>query len=140
MKQFLPILAFGFIALTSCGGGTETTAATPESAPAAAPTETPAAPKEDPAMASLRAFLVDVEGTYGWETQDDDISLDLFPDGRLHIQGPDGEATMWQGAWWFEGDKLGMDRVDLGKKIIATAQQDGENLLLDGVVYTRYRP
>jgi hypothetical protein len=139
MKKLLPFLILGGILLGGCKSGTEESTQTtpPAEQPAAA---APATPTEEPAKASLRAFLTDIDGTYGWETKDDDISLDFFPDGRLHIQGPDGEATMWQGSWWFEGDKLGMDRVDLGKKVYVTAKQDGDNLLLDGVVYTRYRP
>lgn len=44
----------------------------------------------------IKLFLISTENTYGWETKSNDISLDFFKDGRLHIQGPDGESTMFQ--------------------------------------------
>ena len=88
----------------------------------------------------LKKFLYDTEGHYGWETTTDDISLDFLEDGRLHIQGPDGEATMWEGNWTLEGDQLTMERADLGTTQTVTVKIDGDNLVLGDVEYTRYNP
>jgi hypothetical protein len=88
----------------------------------------------------IKQFLISTENTYGWETQSNDISLDFFPDGRLHIQGPDGESTMWEGKWNLKGDKIIMVRPDLEKTISVTAKISGENLVLDNIIYNRYKP
>lgn len=88
----------------------------------------------------IRDFLMSAPGTFGWETKADKISFDFFPDGRLHIQGPDGEATMWTGRWKLSGDKLTLDRADLGKSETFTVRIDGKKLMLDSKAYTRYVP
>jgi hypothetical protein len=98
---------------------------------------------EPPAFddSTLRAFLLSEPGTYGWQTASDKITLDFFPDGRLHIQGPDGEATMWEGKWKVEAHTLIMDRPDLGGKRTVTMVLDNDgSLLLGDKKYTRYRP
>lgn len=125
-------LAVSLVAMVaSCGQP----AATDETAAAGAPVENATPPADD----RLKTFLYDTEGTYGWQTTADNISLDFIPDGRLHIQGPDGEATLWEGTWSLQGDQLTMDRKDLGKTETVTAKQDGEKLVLGERVYTRYR-
>ena len=88
----------------------------------------------------IKAFLYDKEGTYGWETKSDSISYDFFTDGRLHIQGPDGEATMWTGKWMLSGNQLTMESKDLKKKETLPVKIEGENLILGDKVYTRYAP
>lgn len=88
----------------------------------------------------IREFMMSKPGTFGWETKAENISLDFFPDGRMHIQGPDGEATMWGGKWRLSGDQLTMERTDLGKTVVATARIDGKNLVIGDRVYTRYVP
>ena len=100
----------------------------------------PAAPPPAavPDEAALRTFLHDVPGAYGWETSTDPLSYDFFPDGRLHIQGPDGEATMWQGTWTLSGDQLTLVNSDEGTQRTVKAEMDGESLRLDGVSYKRY--
>jgi len=85
----------------------------------------------------LRTFLHSTAGTYGWETASEDVSLDFFEDGRLHIQGPDGEATMWEGTWSLEGNKLTMSRTDLKTMIRVDAKIEGDQLILDGIPYVR---
>lgn len=117
--------------MASCGQGNGTAETTGNSTP----TETGNKPGEEP----LKTFLYDTEGTYGWETTADNISLDFLQDGRLHIQGPDGEATLWEGTWSLKGDQLTMDRKDLGKTETVTAKQDGDKLVLGEKVYTRYK-
>lgn len=87
----------------------------------------------------LRTFLHSVKNTYGWQTGSDEIMLDFFEDGRLAIQGADGEAAMWEGTWDLMGDQLTMKRPDLNKTITVTAEKNGNKLILDGVEYTRYR-
>lgn len=87
----------------------------------------------------LKLFLFSREGTYGWETKSNNIAFDFFKDGRLHIQGPDGEATMWQGSWKLEQDQLILDRVDLNRSVTYKMAILGDTLLLDTTVYTRIR-
>jgi hypothetical protein len=87
----------------------------------------------------LRSFLISTEGTYGWETKTDKISLDFFEDGRLHIQGPDGEATMWEGNWKLKGDRLSMVRPDLKSTETESVSRDGDKLMIGAVEYTRYK-
>jgi hypothetical protein len=90
--------------------------------------------------ADIKAFLVSKEGTFGWQTASDPILLDFFKDGRMPIQGPDGEASMWEGKWSLTGDKLTMERTDLGKTETVTVKIEGENLILCYKTYTRYSP
>ncbi|MEQ1862531.1 MAG: hypothetical protein ABMA13_21640 [Chthoniobacteraceae bacterium] len=92
---------------------------------------------DDPA---LRRFLLSTKGTYGWSPVQGTISYDFFPDGRLHIEGPDGEATMWQGKWKLTGDKLTITNSDRKTTTTVTVKIDGADLLLDGKRYKRYRP
>jgi hypothetical protein len=89
---------------------------------------------------ALRKFLHSVEGTYGWSPVKGTISYDFFPDGRLHIQGPDGEATMWEGTWKLKGDQLTITNSDKKTTKTVTAKIDGKDLLLDDQRYKRYRP
>ncbi|MBP7281213.1 MAG: hypothetical protein KBA66_06545 [Leptospiraceae bacterium] len=96
--------------------------------------------KKGASEADIKAFLVSKEGTYGWNTTADQIGLDFFQDGRLHIQGPDGEATMWEGKWSVTGDKLTMERTDLSKTETVPVKIDGEKLILGDKTYTRYAP
>jgi hypothetical protein len=132
---------------------TTTTAVAPETKPAPEPSPEPKpAVVDTPATAvaanpvspeqekKIRDFLMSKPGTFGWETKAEKISLDFFPDGRMHIQGPDGEATMWGGKWKLNGDQLTMERTDLGKTVVATAKIDGKNLVLGDRTYTRYVP
>lgn len=90
----------------------------------------------------LKKFLVSTKGTYGWEPVKeggDGLSYDFFPDGRLHIQGKDGEATMWEGKWSVSGDKVTMSNTTKKTKKTVTAKVDGKELVLDGVKYRRYK-
>lgn len=89
---------------------------------------------------ALRRFLLSTKGTYGWNPVKGTISYDFFPDGRLHIQGPDGEATMWQGKWKLSGDQLTITNSDQNTTKTVAAKIDGADLLLDGKRYKRYRP
>jgi hypothetical protein len=87
----------------------------------------------------LKLFLYSIEGTYGWATKSNNITFDFFTDGRLHIQGPDGEATMWQGSWKLKQDQLTLDRVDLNRLVTYKMAILSDTLLLDTTVYTRIR-
>ena len=115
-----------------------TTAPLPEASEKPADTIAPAA--DTAGEKRIRDFLMSTAGTFGWETKADEISFDFFPDGRLHIQGPDGEATMWAGRWKLLGDKLTLDRADLGRTETHTVRIDGKKLMLDSKAYTRYVP
>jgi hypothetical protein len=97
--------------------------------------------KAAPAV-DLKSFLVSTKGTYGWEpvqASGDGLSYDFFPDGRLHIQGKDGEASMWEGKWSVSGDKVTMTNSTKKTKKTVTAKVEGKELLLDGVRYRRYK-
>lgn len=86
----------------------------------------------------LKKFLYSTKGTYGWQPVKGTIMYDFFKDGRLSVQGPDGEATMWEGKWSLKGDQL---TISYNKKTsTVTATIDGNDLLLDGQRYHRYKP
>jgi hypothetical protein len=94
-----------------------------------------------PEPAGLRAFLLSEPGTYGWQTSADSIMLDFLADGRLHIQGPDGEASMWEGRWRLQEDgRLTLFRADLGREQTLPVAREGERLRLGDRLYDRYRP
>lgn len=122
--------------------GPQTKPATPPPGPAK-----PAAPSAPPAAAAGPAltakFLHSTPGTYGWSTDApnlQELNYDFFPNGNLHIQGPDGEATMWEGKWSLQGDKLTLTNKTLKKTKTVKAVIAGQDLLLDGVRYRRYKP
>jgi hypothetical protein len=96
--------------------------------------------QNNPIEKKIRSFIVSKPNTYGWETKENDISLDFIKDGRIQIQGPDGESTMWEGKWSLKDDKLTMKRPDLEKTITVTVKIDGEFLVLDNLIYNRYKP
>ncbi|NJL12199.1 MAG: hypothetical protein HC913_03800 [Microscillaceae bacterium] len=87
--------------------------------------------------AEYRAFLISPEGTYGWRSPSDDKSLDFFKDGRLFIQGPDGEAPTWESSWALEGEQLTIKFADIELEQTYTVRIKGENLKLDELVYSR---
>jgi len=94
-----------------------------------------------PEPAGLRAFLLSEPGTYGWQTPADSIMLDFLADGRLHIQGPDGEASMWEGRWELKEDgRLTLFRADLGREQTLPVAREGERLRIGDRLYDRYRP
>ena len=68
------------------------------------------------------------------------LSYDFFPDGRLHIQGSEGEASMWEGKWELKGDQLTLINTTSKTKKTVSASISGNELLLDGKAYRRYRP
>jgi hypothetical protein len=92
-----------------------------------------AEPKTD-----LKKFLYSTQGTYGWQPVKGTIMYDFFKDGRLAVQGPDGEATMWEGKWSLKDNQLTISYDQ--KTVTVTAAIDGNDLLLDGKRYRRYKP
>ncbi|MFZ4484453.1 MAG: hypothetical protein ACOYOL_10790 [Chthoniobacterales bacterium] len=88
----------------------------------------------------VRTFLLSAPNTYGWFPVEGNISYDFFPDGRLHVQGPDGEATMWEGTWKLAGDQVTLKIPALKSNETLTVEKDGDELLLDGKRYKRYAP
>jgi hypothetical protein len=108
-------------------------------------TSEPEAKKEEPKVseADLKNFLFSKENTFGWQTKSDNLGLDFFKDGRLAVQGPEGESTMWEGKWSLAGDQLTMECKDCGSmkaQQTVTVKIDGENLILGDKTYTRYAP
>lgn len=89
--------------------------------------------------AELRTFLTSLEGTYGWETAGGELSYDFWPSGKVHIQGKDGEATMWQGDWTLADGTITVTEPSL-PTVVFRARKQGDNLILNDVVWTRYRP
>lgn len=106
----------------------------------------PAATKQEAAAptVALKKFLSSVAGTRGWEIVKriggDWMNYDFLPDGRLAMEGSDGEETMWEGRWWLEGNMLTMTNSERKTKTTVTAIADGKELLLDGVRYRRHKP
>lgn len=88
----------------------------------------------------LRSFLHSTPGTYGWSPVEGGISYDFFPEGRLHAQGSDGEASMWEGTWSLDGNELTMKIPALESNSTVTVEVSDGDLLLDGVRYRRYSP
>jgi hypothetical protein len=86
-----------------------------------------------------KKFLHSTKGTYGWTPVKGNISYDFFPDGRVHIQGPDGEATMWEGKWSLKGDQLTITNTTKKETKTYKATVEGEDLLLDGKRYQRQK-
>jgi len=88
----------------------------------------------------LRQFLYSAPNTYGWQPVEGNISYDFFKDGRLHVQGPDGEATMWQGTWKLKGNQVTLKVPELKTNKTFTVTIDGDDLLLDDLRYHRNVP
>ncbi|GAB4395224.1 MAG: hypothetical protein OHK0053_01140 [Microscillaceae bacterium] len=140
------------LSLASCGGGdknevtkndpkTEETTEDSENEEAVESSEQEQDSDAEPSASEeeYQAFLMSLEGTFGWRTPTDDKLLNFFEDGRLSIQGPDGEATMWEGSWTLKGDQLSIkcDEIELDQTY--TVRIEGENLKLDNLVYSRIR-
>ena len=85
----------------------------------------------------IRQFLHSAPNTYGWQPVEGDITYDFFTDGRLHVQGPDGEATMWEGSWKLKGNLVTLKIPALKTNKTFTVTIDGDELLLDAVRYRR---
>jgi hypothetical protein len=96
--------------------------------------------QNNPIEQKIKSFILSRHNTYGWETKSDDIHLDFLKDGRLHVQGPDGEATMWEGKWSLKGDKITMYRPDLEKTITVKVRIEGDILYLNEIKYIRIKP
>lgn len=131
-------------AIVGCGEKQENADATKQYSSQVAE-QTTASQEESPQASeeALRSFLHSKEGTYGWLTTADDLGLDFFKDGRMHVQGPDGEATMWTGQWSLQGNQLTMESENCGKmppKQTFPIRIEGESLRIGDKVYTRYMP
>jgi len=99
----------------------------------------------------LELFLTgDEEQGYrnAWKTDSKDFELDMpimygfMTDGRLHVQGPDGEATMWSGKWYINADGLNIqyeyvspigEVKDINFTVVAKTTD--QYLILDNSVY-----
>jgi len=88
----------------------------------------------------LRQFLYSTPNTYGWQPVKGDVTYDFFKDGRLHVQGPDGEATMWAGTWKLNGNQVTLKIPDLKTNKTFKVTIDSGDLLLDGHRYRRCAP
>ncbi len=162
MKKTFVIFTLGLSAfLVSCGGGnTEPTSGTivekleetsgeirteSNTAPNAPKTEVQTEGIVEESQSTdeeIIAFLPSIDGTFGWVTADEnDISYDFFPTNNgLHIQGPDGEATMWQGTWSVSEGKVRIVCKDRNQDEQLVVKIDGEKLVLGDKTYTRYSP
>lgn len=88
----------------------------------------------------IRNFLHSTEGTYGWKSTQEEFFYDFFKDGRLHIQGAEGESTMWEGKWSLKGNILTLENPDEDLIEDVTVKIEGANISLGGVAYERYKP
>lgn len=88
----------------------------------------------------LREFLYSLPNTYGWMPTKGSFTYDFFRDGRLHVQGAGGEATMWEGTWKLKGDKLTLIIPDLETTKTFTVRVEEDDLYLNKDRYKRYVP
>ena len=88
----------------------------------------------------IRNFLYSIEETYGWKSTQEEFFYDFFKDGRLHIQGAEGEATMWEGKWVLKGNILTLENPDEDLVEDVTVKIEGQNIILGEVLYKRYKP
>ena len=88
----------------------------------------------------LRAFLFSTPNTYGWQPVKGEISYTFLKDGRLVVQGSDGEATLWEGKWTLAGDQVTLKIPALKTLKTVTVARVGDELILDGLRYRRYSP
>jgi len=135
-------MLFATISFISCNDKESDKESDPTSTEIKVPEEAKNTPSEAPVQSEtdLKAFLQSKEGTYGWQTTADSIMFDFFKDGRLHIQGPDGEATMWEGKWELKGNQLTMISEEKKMNETKLIQMKGDTLLLGDKAYTRYVP
>ncbi|MDX2305319.1 MAG: hypothetical protein NW226_21090 [Microscillaceae bacterium] len=145
--QNLALILLSAVLFFNCGGGETSSEETADkdSAQTEETTNKAAEPDANPEAleGDLKEFLFSVDGTYGWRSEQDENLYDFFKDGRWIIQGPEGEATMWQGKWTLEADQLSLECKDCGTlpaKQTLTVKKDGENLVLGDKTYTRYAP
>ena len=135
---FIASLLLASTMLVSCNETESAKDADPTSTEITVPTEaTSPAPVLVQPEADLKAFLHSKEGTYGWKTTADSITYDFFTDGRLHIQGPDGEATMWEGKWKLKGNQLTLISEERKLNETATIKMLNDTLFLGDKAYTR---
>jgi hypothetical protein len=147
IKLFTFITLFASL-LVACGGKEANNQAEAKKDSVEEKTEQTESKAQEPAKPevsedALRTFLHSKENTFGWQTKSDNLGLDFFKDGRLSVEGPGGEAEMWQGTWTLAGDQLTMECKDCGKfpaKQTLTVKIEGEKLILGEKTYTRYAP
>jgi hypothetical protein len=135
-------MLFATTSFISCNDSESDKETDPTSTEIKVPEEAKNTPSEAPVQseADLKAFLHSKEGTFGWQTSGDSIMFDFFKDGRLHIQGPDGEATMWEGKWELKENQLTLISEEKKMNETKTIQMKGDTLLLGDKAYTRYIP
>lgn len=81
------------------------------------------------------AFLI--KPAYGWKKADEEYFLTFMEDGRLHVQGDDGEATMWEGKWSISNGSVTLEIPELDKNETLTIKTEDEILYLGE---TKYEP
>jgi len=135
-------MLFATTSFISCNETESDKETDPTSTEIKVPEEAKNTPSEAPVQseAELKAFIHSKEGTYGWQTIADSIMFDFFKDGRLHIQGPDGEAAMWEGKWELKGNQLTMISEEKKMNETKSIQMKGDTLILGDKTYTRYAP
>jgi len=132
MKKLLYFLAIGAtLSFTACGD-TEATDKTDTNAVKEVVTEV--VTEETPAVDSeaLKTFIMAPQ--YGWKKADADYFYSFMTDGRLHIQGADGEATMWEGTWSLEGDMLTITHPEEPVKVVKI-YAEGADLMIGADKY-----
>jgi len=135
ISNLLVLFIFVFF-MASCGGSTSETNDTDENTNTELnnDTENPDADIEEEIEngthegVDLYSFITGAE--QGWTAVDFVYFFTFMEDGRVHIQGEDGEATMWEGTWTLDGDELTAVTDEFTQTYII--QADGEFLIIDG--------
>ncbi len=138
ISNFLILIIFVFF-MASCGGGTSNTNDSDENTEVNNDEENPDANIEDEIEngthegVDLYSFITGAD--QGWTAVDFVYFFTFMEDGRIHIQGADGEATMWGGTWTLDGDELTAVTDEFTTTYILKA--DGEFLIIDGNKYKK---
>lgn len=141
MKRILILLlATAVITLTSCGGGNDSNNTKKDSLKKVEQTKSDIEDLEvenEPNHEGIDLLSFITAPQYGWKKADEEFFYSFFKDGRLSIQGADGEATMWEGKWSLDGDELTIKHPEKGTKKVKISVS-GKDLMIDGVKYIVY--
>ncbi len=107
MKKLLTILSvvvvFG-IFLAACNGGNNANNNKTDTTKEIVEDNSKDESSETDTKINLTEFLLAPE--MGWQKEGEEFFLTFMPDGSLHLQGAEGEASMAEGTWKLDGDKL----------------------------------
>ena len=91
--------------------------------------------KEPAESEDLTSFITAPE--YGWKQADKDYFLAFMADGRVAIEGDQGEASLWEGSWSLDGTTLTIQSDEFGKQVYAV-KKNGDALFLNDDKFVKY--